>query len=266
MEVTHEMAVMFGYAGELEQAMPWLLKAAEIAETRRIRGADLHNVYAHLGLVLTFLGQVERAEPYAYRAISLSTEVGTRASTMSLNVLSRIARAKGDQRRAVRLRAAATALLAPGHPNPDAAELRKLLPLDPGLFEPEWRIGYAMTRDQAVAYAMEGAGTTVPVEAEASTPDAAGEAGGNQLSAREIEVIAHVARGQTNREISRDLYVSEHTVASHIRSILAKIGAASRAEAAAFAVRRGMAGPDPGPTRPRSPTDAESAVGVSSRA
>lgn len=73
--------------------------------------------------------------------------------------------------------------------------------------------------------------------ASAAAPAAAGEA----LSPREDEVLALLAGGQSNREIASGLGISVHTVASHVRSILAKTGSANRTEAAAHAIRRGRA-------------------------
>jgi ATP/maltotriose-dependent transcriptional regulator MalT len=55
------------------------------------------------------------------------------------------------------------------------------------------------------------------------------------LSARELEVLRHVAAGKTNREIASELVVSEHTVARHMQNIFAKLGVSSRTAATAFA-------------------------------
>ena len=55
------------------------------------------------------------------------------------------------------------------------------------------------------------------------------------LSARECEVLALVAVGRSNREISQQLVISEKTVASHISHILTKLGLPSRTAAAAYA-------------------------------
>jgi DNA-binding CsgD family transcriptional regulator len=55
------------------------------------------------------------------------------------------------------------------------------------------------------------------------------------LSARELEVLRHVAAGKTNREIAAELVVSEHTVARHLQNIRTKLGVSSRTAAAAFA-------------------------------
>ncbi len=62
------------------------------------------------------------------------------------------------------------------------------------------------------------------------------------LSQRELDVLRLVARGLSNREIGAELFISEHTAANHVRSILRKSGAANRTEATAYAYRRGLAG------------------------
>ena len=61
----------------------------------------------------------------------------------------------------------------------------------------------------------------------------AGRPGG--LSARECEVLAHVAAGMTNRAIAATLHISEHTVGRHLENIFAKLGVTSRAAATAYA-------------------------------
>jgi two-component system response regulator DevR len=58
-----------------------------------------------------------------------------------------------------------------------------------------------------------------------------------ELTPQELAVLAHVAEGKTNRQIAVKLYLGEGTVRNYVSSILSKIGASNRAEAAAFAVR-----------------------------
>ena len=62
---------------------------------------------------------------------------------------------------------------------------------------------------------------------------AAKPAGG--LTARELEVLRHVAAGKTNRVIAADLFLSEKTVARHVSNIFTKLGVPSRAAATAYA-------------------------------
>lgn len=61
------------------------------------------------------------------------------------------------------------------------------------------------------------------------------------LTEREVEVLRLVAAGKSNRQIAASLVISEHTVARHVSNVLTKVGASSRAEAAAYALRAGIA-------------------------
>ncbi|MGA8256256.1 MAG: AAA family ATPase [Nocardioides sp.] len=60
------------------------------------------------------------------------------------------------------------------------------------------------------------------------------------LTARELEIVGHVAEGRTNGEIGKLLFISTKTVSVHVSNILGKLGAAGRTEAAAIARRRGL--------------------------
>ncbi len=57
------------------------------------------------------------------------------------------------------------------------------------------------------------------------------------LTTREQEVLEHVARGQSNREIARLLYISEKTVKNHLTSIFRKISVDDRTQAVLYAVK-----------------------------
>ncbi|MGK7312147.1 MAG: LuxR C-terminal-related transcriptional regulator [Candidatus Longimicrobiales bacterium M2_2A_002] len=63
------------------------------------------------------------------------------------------------------------------------------------------------------------------------------------LTPRELQVLALVATGRTNRAIGEDLYISEKTVARHVSNIFRKLGLASRAAATAFAYEHGLTEP-----------------------
>ena len=61
-----------------------------------------------------------------------------------------------------------------------------------------------------------------------------------ELSKRETQVLQYLARGRSNKEIGRALYISLGTVKQHVKSILGKLDAVGRAEAIAIAARRGL--------------------------
>lgn len=69
----------------------------------------------------------------------------------------------------------------------------------------------------------------------ATTPTAPGD-----LTTRQIEVIALVAAGKTNREIAAQLMISEHTVRRHVQNIFVQLGVSSRSAATGFAYRHGL--------------------------
>ncbi len=119
-----------------------------------------------------------------------------------------------------------------------------------------WRLAVA-TADKLGALPLKGALADLGRRARLAS-GAAGTgsgAGGGQvlshvaaLTDREREVLALVARGKSNREIAAELFIAPKTASVHVSNILAKLGAASRTEAAAIAHREGLtaSGP-PGP-------------------
>ena len=63
----------------------------------------------------------------------------------------------------------------------------------------------------------------------------------SDLSPREGEVLQLVAQGATNKEIADSLFIAENTVKTHLKSIMEKLHLANRSQAAAYAVKRGLA-------------------------
>lgn len=66
------------------------------------------------------------------------------------------------------------------------------------------------------------------------------------LSEREQEVLALLAEGASNKEVSLRLQITERTVKAHVTSIFNKLGVNSRAEAVAVALRQGLLPGEPG--------------------
>jgi DNA-binding NarL/FixJ family response regulator len=121
----------------------------------------------------------------------------------------------------------------------------------------EWERGAELSLEAVIAEAIETPAKGAPAKGAPAGPTPApparsvaegpGAATGGRplpkgLSAREAEVLRLVAAGLTNRQIAGELVLSEKTVSRHVENIFAKLNVASRAAAAAFAVREGLAG------------------------
>jgi DNA-binding CsgD family transcriptional regulator len=106
------------------------------------------------------------------------------------------------------------------------AEESAIAALGASRFEAEFKAGSRLSRDAAVRLAL-GESGQVAVAASDS-------AGAGLLAKREAEVARLVADGLSNKEIGARLFISEHTVDSHVRSILNKLGCNSRAQIAAW--------------------------------
>jgi non-specific serine/threonine protein kinase len=96
-----------------------------------------------------------------------------------------------------------------------------------------WRAGRGMSLVDATAEAL--AATLGP------SPTSAQNSLEHSLSPREIEVLRLLVDGATDAEIAAALFISRRTVATHVAHIYAKLGVSSRATAAAWAIRNGIA-------------------------
>ncbi|MCR8746884.1 response regulator transcription factor [Romboutsia lituseburensis] len=61
-----------------------------------------------------------------------------------------------------------------------------------------------------------------------------------ELTKREQEVLIYIAKGKTNIEISKELYITEHTVKKHTSNIFAKLNLKDRMQAALYAYNKGL--------------------------
>lgn len=64
-----------------------------------------------------------------------------------------------------------------------------------------------------------------------------------ELTPRELEILAHLVTGRTNREIATSLFISEKTVKAHLNHIFKKIQVVGRTQAVVFALQKGLGKP-----------------------
>jgi non-specific serine/threonine protein kinase len=207
-------------------------------------GADhnLANSLANLGHTALTLGALQESTAYFTESLELRQSLGnTLGIAECLEGFAALASTAGRPRRAARLYGAAEALReTTGAPliEADRAEhehqvgvIRKRLGVH--TFATEWAAGRATSPEDAARFALRASS--------ADDPDAnASRMGRSVLTRREIEVAALVARGLTNRQAADELLVAPRTIETHLEHIFVKLGAQTRAEVAAWAVRQDL--------------------------
>jgi two-component system, NarL family, nitrate/nitrite response regulator NarL len=93
--------------------------------------------------------------------------------------------------------------------------------------------------DNVVAKEMVGTLARI-VQGQTSEPPRRTSAPLSELTPRELEILRHVAEGQSNKMIARALSITDGTVKLHVKAILRKLGVHSRVEAAVIAVEQGL--------------------------
>ena len=102
-------------------------------------------------------------------------------------------------------------------------------------------MGRAAERAEAVRKASRGEALAPSVAARLMQEVSGERTAPSGLTDRELEVLRLIARGLPNKQIARELVVSEKTVKTHVSNILAKLHLADRTQAALYAVREGLA-------------------------
>ena len=189
----------------------------------------------NLGTVALIAGELAASKPLFAEALRIAQQIDDRVQlAYLLDALGCHAAGSGQARLAAQLLGAAdTVRTGTGAsvmpflaPLTGQARASANAALGASRFEAEFKAGSRLSRDAAVRLAL---GETGPAAVAAS-----GSAGAGLLAKREMEVARLVADGLSNKEIGARLFISEHTVDSHVRSILNKLGCGSRAQIAAW--------------------------------
>jgi DNA-binding CsgD family transcriptional regulator len=189
----------------------------------------------HLGMAAFMAGELGGSKPLFAEALLIAQELDDRVQlSYLLDALGCHAAGSGQARLAAQLLGAAdTVRTGVGArvmpflaPLVKQAESSAIAALGRSRFDAAFLVGSRLDRDAAVRLALGGSG-----EATGETPE---RAGAGLLSKREEEVARLVADGLSNKEIGARLFISEHTVDSHVRAILNKLGFDSRARIAAW--------------------------------
>jgi predicted ATPase/DNA-binding CsgD family transcriptional regulator len=219
-----------------EEAMPIFLDLDSRPEIARC--------LAGLGRVALAQGDLRLARTRLTESLQLSRTVGQRiAISRGLDAFALLLSAEHDPERALRLAGAALALRESiGYAHGGGSRLESLLEpvrsrLGDGGAAAVLAEGRAMTPDEAVAFAVRpSAASTAQTHSDQPYISAASA---SPLTPREREIAALIARGLSNRGIADELVISPATAARHVANILTKLGFTSRAQIAAWAVRRG---------------------------
>jgi DNA-binding NarL/FixJ family response regulator len=88
------------------------------------------------------------------------------------------------------------------------------------------------TSDLGIGALLERTGTSAQLARTSSYPDG--------LTEREVEVLRLIAKGRSNRQIAEELFITENTVANHVKNVLSKTQRSNRTEAAAYAIDKSL--------------------------
>ncbi len=189
----------------------------------------------YLGQAAMLAGDVAASKPRFIEALRIARQIDDRLAEYDLlSLLGWHAAMSGQPRLAGQLLGAAEAvgssagagMMGPAMPLLARAREAAVNALGPSKFETEYVAGKRMGREAALRVAL---GESQQVKAVT-----AGHGATEPLAKREVEVARLIAEGLTNKQIGTRLFISERTVATHVRNILNKLGFDSRAQVASW--------------------------------
>lgn len=245
-----------GRLASRQQNYPQAIRLLDEA-LRLFRAANIRDgitwTLRELGRLAVYTGEYLQAREMLTEGLQFSNAMSKRSATSEcLDAFAALAAAQGKFTRAARLQAASIALMQTSGIAIMNLQRRdqeqRMADLQSQMQEADFAQasaqGRAMTWEQAIAYALETlAAREQPAEPPAPPQTAKQDFGG--LTARERQVAARIAQGESNREIAEALVVSERTVESHVTNILNKLGFTTRAQIRKWARERGLGARNP---------------------
>jgi predicted ATPase/DNA-binding CsgD family transcriptional regulator len=233
-ELVQSRAVYAICRGDLETAAAMSVEGLRLSQ----EAGDLYLVESmlrNLGMVGMMTGDLDSAMSRGVEALRVARQIDHRlAQYYGLAGLGWRAASSGQARLAAHLLGAAEVagtragaeIMGPSLPFWAQAKELALNALGPSKFEAEFTAGKRMSRDAAVRLALG--------EPHQDEVEAGGDGAPGPLAKRELEVAKLIAEGLSNKRIGARLFISEATVATHVRNIMNKLGFNSRAQVAGW--------------------------------
>ena len=213
---------------------------------------EIARCLAGLGRIAMNQGDVALGRKHLTESIELSRSIGSRTGVIrGIEAFASLAVREQQPERTVQLAAAAAALREAAHlPSLSGARTEHYLAaarsLRQGTIDRLWAQGSALDASAAVDLALTAPGDAAAGDGASATarPGAKPAAPGG-LTPRELQIVALIAEGHSNRAIGEELVISPATAARHVANIMLKLNFSSRAQIAAWATRE--AGRNGGP-------------------
>jgi predicted ATPase/DNA-binding CsgD family transcriptional regulator len=222
------------FEGDLDTAEATSSEGARLSR----EAGDLYylvQMLQYLGQVAMLAGDVAASKPRFLDALRIARQIDDRLAQYDLlSLLGWHAATSGQSRRAAQLLGAAEAvgsgagagMAGPAIPLLEQARESTISALGEAKFEAEYGAGKRLGREAALRVALS--------ESEEVDADTSDQVETGPLAKREVEVARLIAEGLTNKQIGSRLFISERTVATHVRNILNKLGFDSRAQVASW--------------------------------